>query len=107
MSNKCKARLSPLVFVALTLTLLIGCQRYGSVSPRAYEIAKSLYSICNRNDTDRIAVVEQTINDSHTEAAITDAEKDWLLDIVEKARGHDWTAAMQDSRLMMMEQVEY
>ena len=86
--------------------LLVGCQRYGSVSPRAYEIAKSLYSICNRNDADRIVVVEQTINDSHAEAAITDSEKDWLLDIVEKARNADWETAMQDARLMMMEQVE-
>lgn len=91
----------------LALTLLIGCQQYGSVSPRAYEIAKSLYSICNRTDVERIIVVERTITDSHAESAITDAEKEWLLEIVEKARAEDWTTAMQDARLMMMEQVEY
>lgn len=104
MSKTMRSWLCP---ISLALMMLSGCQQYGDVSPRAYEIAKSLYSICNRSDVERIVVAEQTIHDSHAEAAITDSEKEWLLEIVEKARANDWARAMEDARVMMMEQVEY
>ena len=90
----------------LLICLLSGCQQYGEVSPRAYEISTSLYSICNRHDVGRITAAETTINSSYEAAEITEAEQQWLQDIVDKARADEWTTAMQDARTMMMEQVE-
>lgn len=101
--NRC---LSGVLLLMLLSVPQLGCQRYGEVTPRAYEISTSLYSICNRKDDARIAAVETVIDDSHTNAEITPDEKEWLMAIVEKAEADDWTAAMQDARTMMMEQVD-
>ncbi len=101
--RKCR----PVLCLVLLVTVAqIGCDRYGEVSPRAYEISSSLYSICNRHDAARIAAVETVINESHAAAEITATEQEWLLEIVEKARADEWTIAMQDARVMMMEQVQ-
>lgn len=90
----------------VSVSLLAGCSRYGEVSPRAYEISTSLYSICNRHDDTRITSVETVIADSLAAGEISSTEEQWLLDIVAKAKASDWTTAMQDARVMMMDQVD-
>ena len=90
----------------LTSLVLPGCSRYGEVSPRAYQISTSLYSICNLHDNARIAAVEAVIAESAKEREITASEERWLLDIVQKAKASEWKTAMQDARVMMMDQVD-
>lgn len=90
----------------LLVLLPVGCSRYGEVSPRAYQISTSLYSICNRKDGGRLETVEKLIASSLGSDEISSSESEWLLDIVEKAKSSDWTGAMQDARVMMMDQVD-
>ena len=86
--------------------LLSGCNRYGTVSASTYEISKSLYSICNRQDAKAIETVKKVIEERHAAEEITYREQQWLLDIVQTATTGEWSAAMQDARTMMMEQVD-
>ena len=96
-------------FIAVTAAVLCcamtGCQQYGDVSPRAYEVAKALYSVCNRQDAPGLAAVEAVISTGVAASELTASEEEWLLAIVEKARAGEWTYAMQDARVMMSEQV--
>ncbi|MDA0835894.1 MAG: hypothetical protein O2955_17975 [Planctomycetota bacterium] len=88
------------------MLFLTSCQKYGEVSPRAYDIAKALYSICNRKDAARLSTVEKLVTDSVAEGALTDSESGYLMAIVEKARSDNWESAMSDARLMMSEQIQ-
>ena len=88
------------------LLIALGCNQYGEVSPRAYEISTSLYSTCNREDAARVAAVKKVIADSLEDEAITPTEEAWLMEIVKKAEANDWATAMQDARTMMIEQVD-
>ena len=101
------------VHTALTIILLCsllvsfpGCRKYDSVSPKAYEIAKALYSTCNRKDEERLSKVQELITAGVAESELTDTEGEWLLAIVEKAQSADWDSAMQDARTMMSEQIQ-
>ena len=93
------------VMAALVCCIAVGCQQYGEVSPKAYEVAKALYSICNRKDVPRLKEVEALIVTASDSSELSASEQEWLLAIVEKARAGKWTYAMQDARVMMSEQV--
>lgn len=94
------------VVLLLMLFLMIqGCQQYGTVSPKTYEIASALYSVCNRHDAGRLPVVDGLINDAQQAAEISESEAGWLREIVRSAHQGDWEQAMLDARTMMSEQV--
>ena len=86
------------------LMFLIGCG-YGEVSPKTYEYAKALYSICNRKDAGRLDVIETQIKEDTDAGQLNEQEADWLLAIVEDARQADWQAAGQAARRMMEDQI--
>lgn len=94
--------------IALTLfammTTVMGCQQYGDVSPKSYEFATALYSICNRKDEVRLKRVEKSINEAVETEALPAHEADHLRNIIKQANDGHWTAAMQASRTIMSEQ---
>ena len=85
---------------------VIGCNQYGEVSPKAYQISSALYSVCNRKDESRLGSVEQLIADAATAEELSSSEHDWLLAIVEAGRGGNWDSAAKDARRMMEEQIQ-
>ncbi|GAB5441739.1 MAG: hypothetical protein Fues2KO_20880 [Fuerstiella sp.] len=95
------------VILLTALFLMQGCQQYGTVSPKTYELASALYSVCNRQDVERLPVVDGLINEAQMAAEITDSEANWLREIVSSARVNDWESAMQSARTMMAEQVQH
>ena len=88
----------------LNLLFVVGCS-YGEISGQAYEYAKALYSISNRQDSNRIAVIADRIREDTTAGQLTEQEANWLLAIVEDARQEDWQAAGRAARRMMEDQI--
>ena len=88
----------------LLLVSMLGCQRYGEVSPTAYGYAKALYSIANRRDVGRLDLVESQLAVSSRENLLSAREQAWLQQIVSASREGNWTAATRDCRTMMEEQ---
>ena len=96
---------------------------YGKVSPSAYQCATALYSACMAQDTARLDRVETMViaggitrardgRDGKTatesgQQSMSEREKDWLLGIVNQARGGDWKSAAALARRMMEDQVSY
>ncbi len=95
-----------LLTLCLGLWGLAGCQQYGSVSDHAYEHAQALYSICNRRDTERLAIAEQSITAAYTANELTKTEQQWLQEIINQARAEDWESAAANARTIMAEQIQ-
>ena len=94
---------SRLVSILLVTFLLSGCW-YGKVSPRTYEIAKALYSVCNQKKTEKLEQVTELIASSLEENKISQREAKWLHQIIEQATKENWDTAMQESRQIMEDQ---
>lgn len=93
-----------LVLVLLGVVVLRGCS-YGEISPEAYEFAKALYSICNRQDATRLQAFEDRIAAAAESSQLTQNEHAWLQQIVATARSGDWENAMLETRRLMADQV--
>ena len=87
------------------MLLLNGCG-YGKISPKAYEHAKALYSICNRKDKQRLTRYATLLREARTQGEISPKEADWLDDIVQEAQAGEWEDAAAKARRMMTDQVE-
>jgi len=94
--------LAGIVLVALVLFSQRG---YGEVSPKTYEFAKALYSICNRRDASRLDDVSKMISESAAAGEMSQTEAGWLQDIVDEARAGEWKTAAGRARRMMEDQV--
>ena len=99
------SRLSAVSPLLACLLFVVGCGGYGEVSPTAYEYAKALYSLANRQAADRLDEVELQIDTALEAGEITDYEAGWLRDILEDARNEDWNAAQKAARRIMDDQV--
>jgi len=106
MTNAANTRLRWTV-VGLLLICAAGCQSYGEVSPTAYEYAKALYSISNRQAEHKLDEVTEQINVSQQNGELPESEAEWLRDIVDNARQGEWKLANQASRQMMEDQVQH
>lgn len=93
------------LFLGLTLLLFCGCSGYGEVSPTAYEYAKALYAISNRQANQKLDPVAKQIEQAESAGEITGREATWLHDIVEDCRQNEWQAASKAARRMMEDQV--
>jgi len=90
----------------VVLGLLIFLTRgYGEMSPKGYEYATALYSICNRKDEPRLTELEKLVTTSLDQSELVEAEARWLLDIAKQARSGDWDAALSETRRLMEDQV--
>ncbi|MEM6654390.1 MAG: hypothetical protein AAF596_01180 [Planctomycetota bacterium] len=97
------ARRLPILLVAAAC----GCgQSYGDVSERAYEYAKALYSVANRQASDRLDGIAAKINADAESGGLSEREAGWLLAIVEQSRDGDWSEAAAAARTMMEDQVK-
>ncbi len=92
------------VTISLMLVLMTGCG-YGEVSPKSYEIAKSLYNITNRKLTDSLEIITVEIETAQKNNEISSKEAEWLGAIVEKAERKKWQQAMKEARQMMEDQI--
>ncbi len=88
------------VLIALTT----GCGGYSGASPRAYEYAKALYSICNRQADEKLVEVTTQIEADVATEEISPREAGWLKAIVDDAEAGDWKAAMNAARQLMEDQ---
>ena len=95
-----------LLLILLVCCCVQGCQQYGTVSPKAYEVATALYSTCNRRDIARLETVDQLISQSAAAGDLTDSEQQWFEEMVSAARSGDWETPMMNARTMMNEQVD-
>jgi hypothetical protein len=89
----------------IVLTAVVGCGRYATVGPEAYQYTKALYSVCNRHDLPRLTRIAQQIDIARIESQLTAAEADWLNDIIAVARAGRWQEATRDARQLMEAQV--
>ncbi len=94
-----------LASVAVGGMLFCGCG-YGKVSPKTYEYATALYSICNQKDAKRLEKLATMVEQSQQTSEISDKEAGWLKAIIKQARGGSWETASSRARQMMNNQVE-
>ena len=83
-----------------------GCGGYGEVGPKTYEYAKALYSICNRQDADRLDEFAASLKKSHEAGDVRDQEHAWLDEIIQTAQAEEWEEATAMARRLMEDQVE-
>ncbi|WP_442481675.1 hypothetical protein [Aeoliella sp. SH292] len=95
---------TPLCFVALALISVMGCG-YGEVSPKTYEYTQALYSITNRQSTEKLAEFESKLAEAQTAKELNDSEFDLLSDIVATAKSGDWKSAQGECRELMEAQI--
>ncbi len=96
--------------ISLILLLIIGLiwilnRGYGRVSERGYEIATSLYSVCNRKDLARLATVEKLIAEFSNEGELSPHEAKWFRGIIASANSGDWERASASIRRLMDDQI--
>ncbi|TWU00286.1 hypothetical protein Pla108_12350 [Botrimarina colliarenosi] len=97
-------RLGGVLAIVVALLVVAGCG-YGEVSPKAYQFAKTLYGLCNRQTSEAIDPVAVQIGAAREAEEITQREADWLDAILNDARAGDWSAAQAAARRMMEDQV--
>jgi hypothetical protein len=88
----------------LLLTPCAGCG-YPEVSPRTYQLSKALYSACNLEQSDRLEIVGNLINSSLAASEITEAESEWLREIVSQGEAGQWKAASEQARRILEDQI--
>lgn len=97
-------RRTAIVTALIAAYTVCGCQQYGEVSPKCYEFATAMYSICNRKDAARLEIIAKAINDAVAADELSTDEAAVLQAIIQQADDGKWTAAMQDCRTLMSEQ---
>jgi hypothetical protein len=93
-------------FLLAMLTVFKGCGGYGEVGPGAYEHAKALYSICNRQDASRLEIFSTSLTAAREAGEVTAREQEWLEDIAAMAQAGDWQDATAKARRLMEDQVQ-
>ena len=96
----------PLSKTILLLFLCVGCSDYQGISPTAYQYAKALYSVTNRQRTEKLERVSDLITESQQQGEITTQEAQWLGAIIDDAHEGEWQTAQREARRMMDDQVE-
>ena len=90
---------------AAALVVAGGCGSYGEFSPTAYEYAKALYSISNRQAHEALDPVSEQISQAREQGELSEKEARWLVDVIDDARDGDWKGAAEAARKMMEDQV--
>lgn len=104
-NNKLTLLLGLIVLLGLAFAVR-GCGGYGEVGHEAYQHAKALYSICNRQDAARLEKFSATLTQAREAETITTQEHAWMDDIITEARAGNWEQATAKSRQLMEDQVE-
>lgn len=91
----------------LIIGLLIhqtGCG-YPEVSPATYDLAKTLYSACNRKSLEHLDIVSDVLEAKVATQELPQTEAEWLRDIIADGRKGHWDAATREARVLMEDQV--
>lgn len=86
------------------IALSTGCGGYSGASPRAYEYAKALYAICNREAGAKLTEVVAQIDADVAAGELSPREAGWLTAIIDDAEKGDWKGAMSGARSIMEDQ---
>ena len=95
-----------LASVLAMIHVLRGCGGYGEVGSTAYLHAKALYSICNRQDGERLEQYSASLNSAFEAGEISERELGWLEDIMAQAKAGDWQEATINARQLIKDQVK-
>jgi hypothetical protein len=87
--------------------VLFGNRGYGEVSDKAYEFATALYSVCNRQDSSKLAGIESLLASAQANDNLSHEEAEMLREILQVAKAGNWLTAVSETRLLMMDQVKY
>lgn len=98
--------LAALAGVFAMLTVFRGCGGYGEAGPAAYEHAKALYSICNRQDAPRLEKFSTSLASAVDAGEVTPKEQQWLAEIVALAQAGNWQEATANARRLMEDQID-
>ena len=94
-----------LLVCLLIVCLLVGCGGYEEISPRAYQYAQALYSICNRQDDAKLMDFVKQLDTAIEQGQLTSQEATWLNEIVMKSKAGEWSSATQEARQLMEDQI--
>jgi hypothetical protein len=86
------------------LATFAGCG-YPEVSPKAYEISKAMYRLCNQREDTRIELIARLIEESLESGDISAAEAKLLQEILEEASEGHWDDCAAEVRRLMNDQV--
>lgn len=84
---------------------LAGCG-YPEVSPDTYELAKALHTVFNQKSETDLQRARALVEQRHAGGQISAAERDYLLDMIESADGGEWSAAEEEARKLISDQVQ-
>jgi hypothetical protein len=93
---------SAVVLVVLSWYLMSG---YGKISANAYQYARSLYSVCNQRDLNRLEKVVAMIETDFREQKISDRDHQYLMGLVRKAKAGEWNEAQESIRQLLEAQI--
>ena len=86
------------------LLIVAGCG-YGEVSPKTYQYAQALYSITNRQASEKLTEFESQISQGATSGELNADEVEMLRDIASIAKRGDWKSAQHECRELMEAQI--
>lgn len=91
----------------LLVAVLCGCgHRYPEISPQAYEVARTVYNVCNQQRAEQLAALKSLIDARHASQQLTLREADVLRGIVAYAEQGDWAKARNETRHLLADQVD-
>ncbi len=103
-------KLQHLLLSILCVTLLAGLfwffgSGYGKVSDNGYKVATALFSVCNRQDGERLEELERIVVASRDDGSLQPKEARWLQGIIGDAQRGKWGKASASVRRMMNAQI--
>ncbi len=97
-----------IVVIALAILAAVAWfnQGYGEVSSKTYELSTALYTACMNRSEVHLSKVEELLGTEANES-IPSGERQWLQQIIDRARSGDWETAAKSARQIMEDQVDY
>jgi hypothetical protein len=91
------------VLVILGWYLMSG---YGEISNNAYQYARSLYTVCNQRDSQRLEKIVAMIEADLQAQKISNRDHQYLMGLVQKAKAGEWDDAQESIRQLLEAQVK-
>jgi len=104
-TNWINSRRRAMLLTCAFMVSCLGCG-YPEVSPKAYEISKGLYTVCNLKRQSDLDQVSDVISKAASASELTKSEAGWLMGIVEQARAGQWEAAGLEARSILQDQAD-
>lgn len=79
---------------------------YREISPNAYQYARSLYTICNQRDSQRLEKIVTLMEADVRSQKISEQDRRYLMRLVQAAEAGDWQKAQESIRKLLEVQVK-